>query len=359
MTNSSGDCYDADAPVYQAYAIVNVILGVAVCVLGSFVLTVLFLLDKHLFYYQRLIIYLNVSVIFGGVVSVMSINPFLPDTESTFCTVNGVLFNWSILTQYIIIWWISIEAFKLSMRKISLHTESSKPSSIEVVILLVAFFLPLLFVWIPALPSINRYGPDGPLCDLVKFNYTDCKRLDEVYLIIAFYRLIPLSLSLVVFPILFLISVLKFKIDSKKRLHHLECQQQHSEVFSIKHLALQLQLYPVLYVMFSIAPLLFYVVDSHLEHYFIVYMLVIIINNLRGIVVSSMSAFDKDTRSRLTKARISNTLKRLVRFDQASHGGNYRPFSYNRSNLYTSYGDSLDGKEMKAIRKNNLMSKLV
>ena len=356
MNNSSDDCYPPDAPMYRGIAIANVVLGVTVCVLGVSVLIVLFLLDKHLFYYQRLIIYLNVSVIFGGVVSIMSINPLLPDTESAYCAVNGILFNWFVLTQYIIIWWISIAAFKLSMRNISLHTESSKPSLIEILLLLVAFFLPLLCVWIPALPSIDLYGPDGPLC--VKVLNTDCKKLDDVHLTIAYYRLIPLSLSIIVFPILFLISVLKFKLDSKKKLPCHECQQQHSEIFSIKHLALQLQFYPVLYVALSITPILFYAVDSDEKHYFVVHLLYIIIYNLRGIAVFLMSAFDKDTRSRLTKASFSNALKRLVRLDR-EYRGNNRPFSFNRSNLYTSFGDSLDGKEMKATRKNNLMSKLV
>ena len=215
MNNSSGECSveDDSIIVYKVYAGMNILMGFVACFLGTFVLSVLFMLDKHLFYYQRLIIYLNVSVILGGLVSITSINPFLVDdsgelTKSTFCTINGYLFNWSILTQHVLIWWMSIDAFILSMRNIRSLKPQNSISTIEIIAVLAAFLVPPLLLSIPALPSIDQYGPDGPLCDIQKFDFIKCEPILLGYILLCIYRFLPFSLSIIV-----LLSTIHWHID--------------------------------------------------------------------------------------------------------------------------------------------------
>ena len=335
----------------------NILMGFVACFLGTFVLSVLFMLDKHLFYYQRLIIYLNVSVILGGLVSITSINPFLVDdsgelTKSTFCTINGYLFNWSILTQHVLIWWMSIDAFILSMRNIRSLKPQNSISTIEIIAVLAAFLVPPLLLSIPALPSIDQYGPDGPLCDIQKFDFIKCEPILLGYILLCIYRFLPFSLSIIVLPILFIISTIKIQREIKRTQIDTGNNCQYQEVVNTKHTALQLQMYPLLYVIFSVVPGIYFVADigSRQRHVpkLVIYFLYILIRNFRGIAVSLAFSLDKDTRSRLRKTNVSYAIKMFarsrVRKNQVIH-------SYsNERNLYTSYGDSLDAKQMRAVR---------
>ena len=194
MDNSSNEeCYGNDAVfLYNAYAVLNIVFGFVACFSAIFVLAILLLLDKHLFYNQRILIYLNISVILGGLVSITSINPFLSrgmPTRSTYCTINGFMYNWSILSQLIMIWWITIDVFRLTTHKKILQYPGYK---LEIVLVIIVFFFPPLVLWIPALPQIDIYGPDGPLCDIQSLNYTTCDKIEiPGYVTLAAYRFLP------------------------------------------------------------------------------------------------------------------------------------------------------------------------
>ena len=358
--NGSDNCFPSSAhTVYRAYAVVNIVMGFVASALGATVLMVLFLLDKHLFYYQRLIIYLNIAVIFGGVVSMISVNPFLSDgdgapTKSTFCTINAILFNWSTDSQHLIIWWVSIEVFRLGLSRTSLAT-NRLITKIEVVLILVTFFLPPLLLWIPAIPSVNQYGPDGPVCDIERFDYSSCERSISGYILVAIYKFIPWTVLLILLPILLIINACRIQKDFR-RIRGSNCQHQR-EIVNIRQTALQLLVFPFLYIAFSVVPALYYIVDSTLENTsankstrYVLVFLNLLIRNFRGISVSLGFAFDKDTRSRLRIAGLLFSFRKLVGKEKS-----IVPYSqYNESNLYTSYGDSLDAKEMRAILRNTI-----
>ena len=339
--NNSSECYHQDSLiVFKAYAVVNVLMGIVACFLATFVLSILFLLGKHFFYYQRLIMYLNVSVILGGIVAIISINPFLTDdsgilAQSTFCTINGYLFNWSILTQSILIWWISVDTFIMSMRNNILFEPRNSISVIEIVAVLITFLLPPLLLWVPALPTINQYGPDGPFCDIQKYDYERCEKMKLGYVLLGVYRLLPLIISIIILPALVVISVVKIKMDLKKIQYNTLNDCQRHEIAKTKHTVLQLQVYPLLYVIFSAVPVIYFIADADLDHLiskYILYFLYLLIGNFRAIAVSLAFAFDSDTRSRLKKMN-------LILFRVSDEN---RVHSIHQRNLTTSYGDSLN-----------------
>ncbi len=350
MNNSSSDeCYGVDAVfVYNAYAVLNIVFGLVACLFGTFVLAILFLLDKHLFYNQRILIYLNISVILGGIVSITSINPFLSHgtpTRSTYCTINGFMYNWSILSQLIIIWWITIDVFRLTANTKILKIPGYK---LEVILVMVAFLLPPMILWIPALPQIDAYGPDGPLCDIQTLNYTTCEIiLVPGYVGLAVYRVLPFLCSLIVLSSLLIIGMFKLRKELGKSLF---CNPQQGEVSLIRRSAIHLQIYPLLFFIFSIAPSIHFIVRAaNVQDGWIIlttYFFYIVGNNLRSITLSLAFVYNKDTRVSFRSMTTVRTLREFFKINSNP----VTPYN-NDPSLYVSQGDSRDAKEFKARNK--------
>ncbi len=356
LFNSSEDCYGVDAVfLYKAFAALNIVLGITACLFAIFALVALFLLDKHLFYNQRLLIYLNISIILGSLVSITSINPFLAGdadpTRSHYCTVNGILYNWSILTQLMIIWLVTIDLFRLSR---SVDKLLNHPGHVaEIVLVSIAFFLPPLLLWVPAISSIDLYGPDGPLCDLQTLNYTTCKKIYNGYIALAVYRIGPFVLSFTIIPILILISLCRLRTRGMMgRL--LSCDPQRRELVNISGTVWQLQTYPLLYFIFSIPPIIHFIIQGREgidALALITYFFYIFGNNFRGISLSFAFLFNKDTRACFRKIR-----ERMFNYK----GGDSLIASYhNQPSLYCNMGDSLDAREYHARRKGQLQETLI
>lgn len=343
------------ARVHVAYAAVNIFLGLTVCIVAVSLLAILFLLKKHIFYYQRLFIYLNVSVISSSIVSIISFRPMLyyddiPD-KSSYCTILGYLYTSSSLSQYIIVWWISFALFKLGLLRITPSPQNSITYK-EVMVLLLAFFLPPLLLWIPALPNINQYGPNGPLCDIQTFDYVCCESVLPGRLFNGFIRILPLMISFVVLLILFMINLCRIQF----KLYRYDQSNQSSnsvqrlqEIIKTKQKVVQLQVCPLVYIGLSLIPAVYYTIDANTDEHFVIsyilYFLDIIIINFRGIALFTVLAFDKDTLQRLKKTILFS--KPLKKEEVAT-----QPCYYNVSHLHLSYGDSLDARELQAMKFN-------
>lgn len=356
MNNSSeSDCFsDESARVYVAYAAVNMFLGLFVCMVAVTLLAILFLLKKHIFYYQRLFMYLNISVILSSVVSIVSFDPFLnygdiPD-KSTYCTILGYLYTSTSVSQYIIIWWISYALFKLGLFRAPRSPQNDITWK-EVTVLLMVFFLPPVLLWIPALPSFNQYGPNGPLCDIQTYDFVSCENILSGRLLLSFVKVLPLVISLVVLFVLFIINLCRIQL---KLYHHDRSNRNSNSVQSLQELVktkqrtVQLQACPLVYIALSLIPTLYYTIDTnvaeHLLINYVLYFLDILIINFRGITVLVVLTFDNDTLQRLKKTVLFS--KSLKREEIES-----KPRSYNPTHLHMSYGDSLDAKELKAIHR--------
>lgn len=330
---------------FQIITGLSIFTGILTVICGIIVLTVLILFKKYHFHGQRLIMYLNVCVIIQGIVSATNVNTLLPEAvnleaiqDSTLCSVYGFLNNYAIHIQLFMIWWITIDIFLLSVFRIHVSNK------FEMVQIFTTFFLPLTFLWIPLVPQINQYGPDGPICDIQIIDYSSCERIYTGAATVVVLRLIPLVLSMITIISLYIIVILKLKKERNQYKGVYDPSHQ-KEVDDLIKRTRVLLAYPIIYFLFSIPNVI-----KHFSEFFnneqtliAFFALSVLASNLRGIAISLAFTFDCVTLGRL------KTLNMISLWHSQRNSAIIN--SYADSNLYLSYGDSLDAKEYKA--KNN------
>lgn len=347
MEDNSTNCYgNESAVIFKVYAGINMAMGLVACVFGLFTVISLLLLNKHLFYNQRLLIYLNSSNIFGGLVSMASVNPFLSDglpTNSIYCTINAFFFNSFVLTQLLIIWWIALDGFRPYLFTRNILYPSF---GLEVTLLVLVFALPPLVLWIPAIPGVGLYGPDGPLCDIQALNYTTCEPITNGYIGLSVYLFLPILVTIFLLPILLIVGKRKMQKDEHK---FESANPQTREIMVVRKEVWQLQVYPLIYLIFIIPSVIHYIVagigiisNDVKKIVLATYFFYIVCNNVRGITLSFVYVFGRkklDMSFQNMRHRIKTNFRR---------NDIIKSYNTSKGNLYLSYGDSLDGKEIKA-----------
>ena len=328
---------------FQIITILSISTGVLTVICGIIVLTVLILFKKYHFHNQRLIMYLNVCVIFQGIVSATNnVNTLLPEAEaiqdSQLCSVYGFLNNYAIYLQLFMILWIIIDIFLLSVFHIHVSNK------FEMVQIFTTFFLPLTFLWIPLVSQINQYGPDGPICDIQIIDYSSCERIHTGTVTWVVLRLIPLVLFMITIISLYIIVIVKLKKE-RNQYKGVYDPSHKKEVDDLIKRTQVLLAYPIIYFLFSIPNIIkhFSEVFNNEQKFIAFFALSVLASNLRGTAISLAFTFDCVTLGRL------KTLNMISLWHSQKNSAIIN--SYADSNLYMSYGDSLDGKEYKA--KNN------
>ena len=330
---------------FQIITGLSIFTGVLTVICGIIVLTVLILFKKYHFHNQRLIMYLNVCVIIQGIVSATNVNTLLPAAvdleaiqDSTLCSVYGFLNNYAIYIQLLMIWWITIDIFLLSVFRIHVSNK------FEMVQIFTTFFLPLTFLWIPLLSQINQYGPDGPICDIQIIDYSSCERIHTGTVTWVVLRLIPLVLSMITIISLYIIVIVKLKKERNQYKGVYDPSHQ-KEVDDLIKRTRVLLAYPIIYFLFSIPNVIKHFSEffNNEQEFIAFFALSVLASNLRGAAISLAFTFDCATLGRL------KTLNMISLWHSQRNSAIIN--SYADSNLYMSYGDSLDAKEYKA--KNN------
>ena len=303
----------------------NIATGAAVTLCAISVLIVLFLLKKYHCHNQRLIMYLNVFVIIQGVLSVVNVHNFFDEksTQNTFCHVYGLFHNYAIYIQHFMIWWITIDLFLLAVFRIYVSNK------FEVLQIVTTLFLPFTFLWVPLVPQNQvKYGPDGPICDMQIFDYSNCEKILSGGLII---RLIPLLLFLITFVSLYIITIIKLRNQCNQYEGIYNPSHRKEAEDSIKRMRI-VMLFPIVYILFFIPEVIrnFVVYVSEKQTYTVLSAIYIIVANFRGIFVSVAFVFDPETCNRLKASKMRCVFKRNSLLN-----------SYANSNLYVNYSDSL------------------
>ena len=328
MRNNSSECYQPD--IFKVLAGINMTTGFISALCSVVVLVILIGLKKYCFHTQRLIMYLHISVVIRGIISLIDFNAFLSTSDSLYCTFCGFMENYTVFIQLIAIWWIVLDLFLMSMYHFYVQWK------FEVIQFLSTFFVPLLFVWIPLIPQLDFYGYNGAFCGIRNINYGTCRTNNPGYLGYLLMRLLPLAVSLIAIIILYVVALIKLKRESRQYQgifdpnHRIETEQ------FIKTSILQI--YPLIYFFFNIFPVIYAVVmfikPGKAHPYF--GGLAILGWNLQGVAIAMAYTLDKKTLSRIkmscVKLHLSNQNKRSVTID-----------SYQSSLLYASHGDSLTG----------------
>ena len=140
-----------------------------------FVICLIFLLKKHYFFIQRIILYhcpASLSQSFANILQ--QSHQIESKAQYTLCTITGFI---SQLTSCILIVDYSVITFTLLMTAV-FHKNVARLERLYIVLI---FVIPLTFNWIPFIG--NSYGDVGNSCWIRSVNYDDCSlhRLGEIF----------------------------------------------------------------------------------------------------------------------------------------------------------------------------------
>ena len=211
------------------------------------VIVLIFLLKKHLFFTQRLILYLTISALFWSVALVLRRVDYVTENSATrgFCIFSGFLDqtgSWSLLLA---ITCITVNLFINSVL-------NKRTDKFEKLYIFTIFIFPLTFTWIP---FINlAYGRSGAWCWIRNVD-EDCNNfLFGTILQFALWW-VPLYIILLVLIVLYIIIICTVQKSRRKWSGQYDAEtdrlqkQLRKEIWPIFW-------YPVLYLLLNIFPLI-------------------------------------------------------------------------------------------------------
>ena len=168
-TSESNVCSVFDTYPYVIVATISACSGTVSALCCIFVICLIFLLKKHYFFIQRMILYHCLATLFRSLSVILRFHRLGYETESTaqdtVCIISGFtsqLTLWSLMTGY------SVITFILLMTGV-FHKNVARLERLYVVLI---FALPFTFNWIPFIG--NSYGRAGLWCWIRNVNYDDC-----------------------------------------------------------------------------------------------------------------------------------------------------------------------------------------
>lgn len=282
-------------------ASLNVTTGFVSVLTGLILLVCLTYLKKYQFHTQRLVMYLNVTIVIEGLSSMTQVYPFLNTAtrESSialdYCIASGVVYEYSMLIQLFVILWIGLDMFLTAV----FHRDFFPSWKFELVQIISIILTPLFLIWIPF--YLNKYGSTGAVCEVTYTIMTTCT-IDIVGTILTFaINFAPKVISLVVVIVLYIIMNIKLH-QEKNRYSGIYDPHSRDEVETLTKEVRILQAYPLLYFMFEVFPIVYTIVEVnhyHDEVSLVLQGLSIIGLNIQGVVLSLAYAIDSRTCSRM------------------------------------------------------------
>ena len=164
-SNFSG-CSVFDAYPYVIVAVVSACSAIVSALCCIFVICLIFLLKKHYFLIQRVILYHCLSTLLRALATTLRFHRLNDGgPTSAVCMLSGFatqVTNWTRIMDY------SVITFTLLLTAV-FHKNVARLESLYVVLI---FVFPLTFNWIPFIDQ--TYGRAGPWCWIRNVNYDDC-----------------------------------------------------------------------------------------------------------------------------------------------------------------------------------------
>lgn len=327
-----------------AVAGVNIFFGVVNIILGSLVVSFIFLFKRHHFHSRRLVIYLSICVILLGIKAAIDVHAYIEPIEESgvYCEFCGFLLNYALTAQIIIIFIMTVDTFML----VTCHVNTTR---LEIVEVLITFALPLTWIWVPWFYGV--YGSSAAICDITRVNYANCTANSTGSDISIYMFAIPFFLVIVIMFVLYVavIAHLKRSVHAYEGIYNPQAKTVKTE--KIRR-AKYLLVYPVIYIAFSIMEVVHgFVQVYHPGKYVVVLsLLTVLASNGRGIALLLTYTFeDRETCSQL---RCSNLLAACIRCCKGDHIQEYNGAHY------VEFGDSLDTAEEKRKINNNKINNI-
>ena len=309
-TSESNVCSVFETYPYVIVATLSACAGIVSALCCIFVICLVFLLKKHYFFIQRIILYHCLATLFRSLSVVLRFHRLGYEAESTaqdtLCVISGFtsqLTLWSMMTGY------SVMTFTLLMTAV-FHKNVARLERLYVVLM---FILPLTFNWIPFIG--NSYGLAGLWCWIRNVN-DDCTqyRLGEILRHVLWHApffgllfvMIPTYLLTIVYVARQRFCKLKKKSSKMRRDSEMEKTRKH----------INDEVWPILFFPFGVIFCnIFILIDTfysftNTDPLYAIWILHGIFGELQGGYIALVYVLDRNTLKRLTYSNVKAVITR-------------------------------------------------
>lgn len=201
-SSSEDDCtYPFESRDYTIVAAITSSLGFVSSLACFFVIGIIVLYKKYLFFTQRLILYLAIAALLNSLSLMLQIvTRFTPNGFCIFSAFLTQLASWSEL--------VAVVCIIVNILAVAFQRQTEK---LEGLYLLLIFVLPVTFNWIPFIK--DGYGKSGAWCWIRPYK-DDCSRFGYGIILQALLWYVPLYIVLTTMIVFYVIIVVKLKWDS-------------------------------------------------------------------------------------------------------------------------------------------------
>ena len=313
-TSESTVCSVFETYPYVIVATVSACSGIVSALCCIFVICLVFLLKKHYFFIQRIILYHCLAALFRALSVILHFHRIAGyDTESTaqdtLCIISGFT---SQLTLWILIVDYSIITFTLLMSAV-FHKNVAHLERLYVVLI---FILPLTFNWIPFIG--NSYGLAGLWCWIRNVNYDDCTQhhLGKIFRDVLWH--VPFFGLLFVMIPTYLLTIAYVARQRFCKLEKYTKMSQDTEVERLRKHTNE-EVWSILFFPFGVVFCnLFIFIDTfysftNTDPSYVIWILHGIFGELQGGYIALVYVLDRDTLKRLTYSNVKAAITRVKR----------------------------------------------
>ncbi len=246
-SGSSTNDTTSECTYYQSYDYTIVAAfsssgGVVSFLACFFVIGIIILYKKYLFFTQRLILYLAIATLIGSLAQMLHIvERFAPNG---FCIFGAFIYQLGAWSELLAITCIMVNVLLI----VVFRWETEK---LEIVYILLIFVFPLTFNWIPFIE--DAYGVAGAWCWIRSHN-DDCSKFEYGAVLQAILWYTPLYVVLITLTVIYVIILVKLRRDSHRWVGQYD-PVDHKQKKQMWKTVRPLLWFPIIYLVSSILPL--------------------------------------------------------------------------------------------------------
>lgn len=283
--NSSDFSYEQEVVLYS---ITGTVAGISFfCCL--FVIFLIVIFKKYLFYTQRFILYLDIAAMLTSLARSINLSIKLDGISSEvtdyYCCITGFIDQYASACFLLAIAILTIDIF--------LRFVFSLPTrKIEALYVIFIFFFPALYCWVPFI--YGQYGEAGPWCWIKGDTETGVILQFSLFYGPCFVVYSVLFVLLLV--LLFVLYLRRYDYDYEASIDMHTAQNKAELRKDVK----KLLVYPALIMLLNIIPFATRIYDACANPLFVLWVFNAIVSPLEGAVIAMAFTFDRETRHRLT-----------------------------------------------------------
>ena len=306
FNNSNTSCYPFNHLQYNVLISIRAGLSTISILACLAVITIIVLFKKYLFLTQRMILYLDITLLLQAFIRAMDSLSYDEDIKvDIYCVIVGFLEQYSSISVLIAITCFTVDIFI----QVTFKRNTQK---LEVIYLIFIFLFPALTSWIPFIK--NAYGFAGAWCWIRQYDYTSNSCSEFTFGIILRFALFYLP-YFIVLPILFLLLVISLckvyqeRYNYEARIDPIAPQRRTALRSEIKSLLW----YPSFLLVLTIVPLVTRIYDAaNPDHaVFILWIFDSFFTGIKGTVIALIFTIDPETRKRLNWVNFKSACKNI------------------------------------------------